>query len=1083
MKTLIPVFVIIPLYFIFPKTNANHDPFTGNYILGNSAELIYQYNTIDDSLFRLVYDYDTTKGFNASYYEKNVNLYKCSGNKAMSVVAGDINGDNIDEIISAWECENHSIAISIPALIKDSMVWKSQELIVLDSVLNSSKNSSIKLLLCNLDKDMEKEIVLAYAGLDNYLHISLYQIDRLNNLSKTTEIQEYKFITDSLFDIAAGDFDADGFDEIFAIQPTGSEFVETNLYKASFSSKIYDYNQDLGIFVAKRSNDLSVVNDFSYGIESHPSLISRVVAAAGNFDDLIGDEVVFGFEEVAYWLTPEFTNAINDRFYDGICILKISANLDSISLENSTELQNYPGDWSQTEFHLSGHSLSVCVSDLNIDGTDEIIGLGIDILKVFTVNNYEFTEVGKLENDWQKTLIPWTYSYKPCNIDFNNNNNLIMAVADLNADTLTLDNKIDWFPEIVVAGFIGTYSPFLWYYVYSPDLDISGNITGISAKNNGSIGLNRYNYEINSFAIALGDFNGDGIRLGKPTILEKTDILIPSIILNAPPSHFDIIDGEVIDINSLFPIQERETTANTLYINSNTSEETTITESKKSWGVSSDLSAKTKLFGVGISASVNAKYGEDFKKSTTETKTVTIKVGSKADNDDRIYGMTTSYNLYEYPVLYKGHNQGTLLVSIPDISSSVWNYSKLADFKTYSLSHEPNCLLSYPDYNQITEIPDFMENGGSYLSNTWTPLYDTPNANFWHITFSDFSSSTIAREETFSLSSEFSTSGLGLKAGLKGDYSNSYLASHKTSVQEGFEVQFNLDRINPDYLEATYKLMPCIYWSNKGALVIDYLVDLNGDWWAPEGKYSDKSDPAFIMPFRYNPEKGEALKYESKRMLTSDIRYTPYDAKPGDTITIQAKIRNFSLKDMDQNAKVIFYLGDPADGGEKITSLAGTSEYILNPIKYRQYSEISFDWKTPDKIPSKPWIFAIIYPENPNDDLHLNNNKGWIPLWTESFPPYFPLTEIHQIKDDFLLSAYPNPSRNITTIGFTPKNIGKVKINIYNTTSQIIEQREIYCGSMGRQHVVLDVSKYKPGIYFYELVSDNFRATSKMIVE
>ena len=117
----------------------------------------------------------------------------------------------------------------------------------------------------------------------------------------------------------------------------------------------------------------------------------------------------------------------------------------------------------------------------------------------------------------------------------------------------------------------------------------------------------------------------------------------------------------------------------------------------------------------------------------------------------------------------------------------------------------------------------------------------------------------------------------------------------------------NFDKIDKNIGEVEYTLQPYVYWSKNGALVIDYNVDLTGQWW--EENYGQKPDPAFIMPFRYGPEKGNTYEYESKRILTSDIRYFPFDPLPGDTITILTAVRNFSLKDMVRNLKVLILPG------------------------------------------------------------------------------------------------------------------------------------------------------------------------------
>src|SRR5690606_39845932 len=70
--------------------------------------------------------------------------------------------------------------------------------------------------------------------------------------------------------------------------------------------------------------------------------------------------------------------------------------------------------------------------------------------------------------------------------------------------------------------------------------------------NEENIQINGGNSEYRNYAIALGDLDGDRVRLGTPTRYQITDILQPMVILNAPPIHFDIINGTAYDLNKCY---------------------------------------------------------------------------------------------------------------------------------------------------------------------------------------------------------------------------------------------------------------------------------------------------------------------------------------------------------------------------------------------------------------------------------------------------------------------------------------------------------------------------------------------------
>ncbi len=52
------------------------------------------------------------------------------------------------------------------------------------------------------------------------------------------------------------------------------------------------------------------------------------------------------------------------------------------------------------------------------------------------------------------------------------------------------------------------------------------------------------------YALALGNFDGQDFRIGKPVHYTRTGNVQPLVILNAPPFHFDVFNGTVFDVNN-----------------------------------------------------------------------------------------------------------------------------------------------------------------------------------------------------------------------------------------------------------------------------------------------------------------------------------------------------------------------------------------------------------------------------------------------------------------------------------------------------------------------------------------------------
>jgi hypothetical protein len=173
----------------------------GSYILGNSAEIFMQAAPTSGDQDWRIFDYHKDPvEITQEFSEVNADsLTEIAGDKSMDITCGDLNGDMYENIIAAWECTNHSIAICIPDIVKDSLNWTSSHITIIDSVLNSR----IRLFTGDFDRDRQKEFVLAYHGLDGYVHIALYQTDSLLTLEKLTEIADFVLGSSTLFDLAA----------------------------------------------------------------------------------------------------------------------------------------------------------------------------------------------------------------------------------------------------------------------------------------------------------------------------------------------------------------------------------------------------------------------------------------------------------------------------------------------------------------------------------------------------------------------------------------------------------------------------------------------------------------------------------------------------------------------------------------------------------------------------------------------------------------------------------------------------------------------------------------------------------------
>ena len=201
-------------------------------------------------------------------------------------------------------------------------------------------------------------------------------------------------------------------------------------------------------------------------------------------------------------------------------------------------------------------------------------------------------------------------------------------------------------------------------------------------------------------ALAAGDFDGNAIRLGRPTLSRITEIRQPLVILNAPPTHFDLLDdpncpGGVCDVNTCYNDNECEAFA----IHETETERTieVSTEVTADWAVSSMVEASVsipfKFLTVGVETSIRGRYGERFTNSRRLSRTISVRDTQEANVDDFIYATVGDYDVWEYPVFVEGVSEGFVLAVIPRTVQNRWFDSKSFSANAYAPPHVVGNIL------------------------------------------------------------------------------------------------------------------------------------------------------------------------------------------------------------------------------------------------------------------------------------------------------------------------------------------------------------------------------------------------------
>ena len=83
-----------------------------------------------------------------------------------------------------------------------------------------------------------------------------------------------------------------------------------------------------------------------------------------------------------------------------------------------------------------------------------------------------------------------------------------------------------------------------------------------------------------------------------------------------------------------------------------------------------------------------------------------------------------------------------------------------------------------------------------------------------------------------------------------------------------------------------------------------------------------------------------------------------------------------------------------------------------------------------------------------------------------------------------VLSNFPNPFKNKTTINFSVHSAGNVKLTIINSIGQVIETLiDKNCQEGTQQQILFDATGLNSGIYFYKLETSDNTVIKKMVLQ
>jgi len=568
--------------------------------------------------------------------------------------------------------------------------------------------------------------------------------------------------------IAAGDVDGDGVDEVVMGDASDDDIHIYDVHSGSgdiSSSEIRHFDVDF-----ERYDDLAVgdINgdgraDIILGDASDPSGKSiRVFDLNGN--EIAYFEVDGGFERYDRVASGDVDGdgidevILGDASDDYIHIFKYDAGLSN----KLREINDFPaaGDDPTNEGHYSREDEVAC-GDVDGDGVEEILfGDGDRFHRIFI-----YTQDGNL-------------LYDPIEAHFDSSDEL--TAGDVNQDGMD---------EIITGD--ASDDRIHIYDLYGNELD-SFNV----------------DYET-ADGLTVGDVDGDSVVVGEPTYKGEATITDQVIaVINAPPRDLSVIP----DRNVFYAKYENEHGESTSMSVKAVTAVATSGRPDVFTTVSNLLHGK-----LTISKKITSKW----EKTSGTTHEVEVGYGFTADARDYMVAVTTTYKVYEYPIIKPDELNGeTMLIMVPvqgpipstlPYDSPVHTYGFLLTYPS-----QPRDLLNYDRNNEIQGFAHGMPIG--------------PDSQWTWIRMSESSFNEEKRSNSITLTSK-KISIIGTLGVSTEKYSRDRIETHKVEFTDQTSIHvYYAGGITDE--DKYYRVTPVVYYdSEDGHLVLDYLVSNIGGYY------------------------------------------------------------------------------------------------------------------------------------------------------------------------------------------------------------------------------------------------------------
>ena len=845
--------------------SAQENPLDGVDLLAPWDEVVLAWDRGDASCAK-VYDVTPDKRFLPGGWICDPS--SLADKRHLDVATGDFNGDNRDEFVWIWQSDlffPRPLILRIVAVDDDL-----QQYLPCDrpgTGENVYGHAHLAVATGDFEGDGADEIAVAWEGdtTEHRANIKIYDVSD----SLCFEARDKDYMNNDLgvntqryLDVATGDFDGDGTAEA-ALLWEGDSY--------SVNVKVYDVDANL-ILEPKGQ----MADEFVSGGE-------HMAFATGDFDGDKKAEIAVVWEQ-----ETEEEDEAQRKVFVTLKIYDVEPKLDG-SVQPLQLITRQKKSFTDIMVDRIG-DLDIQAGDFDGNGDDEIVfsfsGREGEIRKVHTF----VIDVG---TNWQ--LIKRDHNQE---LAVSGNMDIDLATGNFDLEDLEEEVVLALEHEPNKACRVLYDTPRAGFTLQRVDGPICDE----------SLGGKKH------LAVAAGNFDGDGFHLGPPTEESPQCTQAQHIIayISEPPKHEDVVNSERYNINNNIE-------SYVSYRNEQSQSTEMLLTTWTDWGLSSELEAGYAT----ITGWLEIEFGAHFEKRTEQSygRIHRERFGKEvlAQADDVLITIENEYAIWEYPVYTDtvtstiGHM--AVVVPLRGPRTVTMNGRNAAAFRSYLPSHENGNVLSYPSEPPPDEqVGDWLWRDEAF--NVGVNPYSS-----W-VCWSDLVSA--GRSVSSALKFELGIGGGGvfplwsgigvLNIDVRGEYSRGQIESHSISFMEDSCISLHLAAIQDE--DQSYQVSPYYYWSDIGALVVDYdarpvmaSAGFPATWW---DRVYDKPDLTFNLPWRWGSD-------EDKRELSREITLNPEIVTAGETqaITITAAIHNYSLVPTD-TIRVRFYQGDPREGGNEI---------------------------------------------------------------------------------------------------------------------------------------------------------------------